>query len=246
MNNENTKLFSNQLQEQIISNAAILEKAASLAVECAWQNLYRANQTLFKCIRANSDWDSKSVNTSCCLLLTNVQSDILNALLSTIDGFYRGPGVILRAVVENMACTIVIKSDPKKFEEFVQGKLEINKTIKPAKELFPEIGKYYGLLSNHFVHEGFDTIARSIKPVGQDVDFSLLPEISINDLSVVPLLSLAFLARFSGLLAEFCMAHLLKDFYYWRKNSENQLVEFTQNKEDQLINRLISEARISL
>lgn len=99
-------------------------------------------------------------------------------------GFYRGPGVILRSVLENLALSIVIKTDQNIFSKDVEGKLKPNDTIKPAKKIFSEIGEYYGLLTNHFVHEKCETLARNIRPYGQDVDFSLLPEVSKTELPI--------------------------------------------------------------
>lgn len=239
MSDENKKLFINQLRDQIVLNSAIVEKEASLAVECAWQNLYQATQTLFKCVRANPKWDSNSVDTCCLLLLTNSLSDTLNALMSILHGFYRGPGVILRSVLENLAVSIVINTDQNKFSAYIDGKLKANETITPAKKIFPEIGEWYGLLTNHFVHEKFETVTRNIRSYGQDIFLLLLPKGSESDLPIQALLLIAYLSRFSGSLAEFFMAPVLNDFHYWRKTSDNELVEFKQNKEDQLVKQLI-------
>ncbi len=246
MSDEKAKLFVKQLRDQIVLNTNLMENKASLAVECAWLNMYRATQTLFKCVHANPQWSSYSVDTCCLLLLTNSLSDTLNAHLSILHGFYRGPGVILRSVLENLAVAIVIKTSPRKFSDYTKGILKPNETIKPAKKIFSEIGECYGLLTNYFVHEKFETVARNIKPIGNDVDFSLLPEVSKSDLPIPALLSIAYLSRFAGSLAEFFMARFLSDFYYWRKKSDDQLIEFKQNREDLLVNELILEYQNSV
>ena len=243
MNDQKAKLFIKQLQDQMVLNSKIMEEKVPLAVECAWQNLYQATQVLSKCVRANPNWDSNAVDAYCLLLVMNSLSDILNALMSMLHGFYRGSRVILRSVLENLALSIVIKNDQKMYAKYVEGKLKTNETIKPAKKIFPEIGEYYGLLSNYFVHEKFDTLGRNLRPHGQDVGIYLLPEVSKDDLQIPALLTIAYFSRFSGSLAEFFMAPILNKLYYWRKKSHDELVEFKQNPEDLLVNELILSAK---
>lgn len=244
MTKDETELFVKQVYDQISKNSDLIDHEVPLARNCAWQNLYQATRILFKCIDANSDWAVSSVDTCCCILITNTLSDILNALLSTVHGFYRGPGVILRSAVENLAVTVVIKKDKQKFTQYIDGKLNANETIKPAKELFSEIGRFYGLLSNTFVHERFETLARNMEPVGKDVDFSLLPKVSTSELPAI-ILMISYLSRFSGALAEYCLAAKLQDFYYWRKISDRELRERHDNFEDKLINELADHYQLN-
>jgi hypothetical protein len=233
--------FKEQLNKQIKINTSFIESSESESVECAWQHLYQASRVLLGFVESNKEWEEQSIDTSCMMLLLNCQSDILNALISTLQGFSQGPGLLLRSVIENLASTIVIKTDSEKFLIYKKNKLNPSKCISSAKKIFPELGGYYGLFSNFYVHENYHKIGRSIKAKNGYFNFTLLPAIDKSDLTIILLLEIALLSRFSGALSEFCLVHKTSDFYYWRKSGEF-LKEFKGNEEDKLLGKLIKNA----
>jgi hypothetical protein len=171
-----------QIQSQIKINSHYIENEESDAVTCAWEHLLQATDVIFKYIVKKNDWNESSVDTVCSMMILNTLSDLLNALISTLQGFQQGPGLILRSVVENLSCITAIKTNKKMFNQFKEKKLNLTATINPAKKIFPELGQYYGLLSNFYVHENFDKIGRSIKPKDDSFTFSLLNNIDKDDL----------------------------------------------------------------
>ena len=101
-----------------------------------------------------------------------------------MDGFSRGPGIILRGVIENLGCTVAILIDQDRYEKYINNKLKFSTQISFAKKYFPELAQYYGLLSNTFTHEKFDTSARCLIFNGDDWIHSILSTIKKDDLIV--------------------------------------------------------------
>lgn len=234
---DNISVFKEKIQDLIKMNSHFLETEESEVLSCAWEHLFKASDVLFKYIEKKENWDEGSIDTVCCMMLLNTQSDLLNALLSTLQGFKQGPGLILRSVIENLACITAIKTNGKMFNQFKEKKLKPTITINPAKKIFPEFGQFYRLFSNFYVHENIDKIGRSIKFKDGYNNFSLLDNIDKDDLIFLPLLIIAIFSRFSGMLTEYCFADRITDFHYWRKIEDN-LQSYKNNEEDKLLNRL--------
>jgi hypothetical protein len=61
--------------------------------------------------------------------------------------------MIGRSLIETLATTVVLKIRPNAVEEFHAGKLPSTNCVGWAKQAFPPMGQYYGML-NEFVHIG--------------------------------------------------------------------------------------------
>ena len=240
MNDIDYNNFRNQVLKQIVRNKKFIKSTNSIFHECAWDNLYIASQTLFKCIKTV---DNKATEKENILLqkLTNCLSDILNALLSTTGGFLRGPGVLLRSIIESIACTIVIKMDNNKYDQYINNKLSPSSQITPSKKYFPEIGQIYGMLTNTFVHERYETISRCIVELEDNIEFSLLPNIEDIDFYQVYLLLISMLSRFVGAFSEYCFQHKFHQLYYWTRTDRKTVKENKKTKEALKILRLLDE-----
>lgn len=74
-----------------------------------------------------------------------------NSFIATLQlikqGYFLEPQIILRSVIENLALTLDLKSNPLKYSLFERGKLSGEKSITEAKKIIPQIGMIYGLLS---------------------------------------------------------------------------------------------------
>ena len=65
---------------------------------------------------------------------------------------------------------IVIQTDAKKYNQFINNKLSGHSQI----TYWPSIGDIYGFLSNLYVHEKYESSGRCLKNDKSDVIFSLL------------------------------------------------------------------------
>lgn len=94
------------------------------------------------------------------LILFNCLSDIISAVYTMDSGWIRPSVIALRGALENIAIAIVIHHDARKMEKFKQGILKIPRdVIGPANEILPSVKRLYGLVTNQWTHETFDTIA---------------------------------------------------------------------------------------
>ncbi len=240
MNDNQVENFKKQLFSQINENLSKYESLNHKLIYCAWHNLFESTQVLFKCLKYFSpgvpDRDSMII-----LLSTNTLSDILNSLLSTCSGFTRGPGIILRGAVENLICIIIISNDPSKYEDYKHDRFDIPSHLSKAKETFPEIGKYYGLLTNTFTHEKYEMSARSFTVGDSFAEFSLLPSLSHIKSNNILLLIISLISRFTGSIIEYCYLNKLTDFYYYRKIDNDHIIEFKDTPGDQLIKNILIE-----
>ncbi|MFL5297729.1 MAG: hypothetical protein ACJ798_15235 [Phenylobacterium sp.] len=82
----------------------------------------------------------------------------LNTYLASIEvarhGYRRQYGMLARSLIEAIATVITIAVKPTALKEFHAGKLRSTKCVSCAKDFVAPLGKYYGMLSDHFVHVG--------------------------------------------------------------------------------------------
>lgn len=69
-------------------------------------------------------------------------------------GYRRQYGMLARSFVETIATIIALTIKPPALEEFHAGTLKSSKCVGWARTVLPPLGKYYGMLSDEFVHIG--------------------------------------------------------------------------------------------
>lgn len=81
-----------------------------------------------------------------------------NAFVASIEvarhGYPRQYGAVARVLVETLATVLVLTTKENALEKFHAGKLRSTDCITPSKDILPPLGKYWGMLSNEFVHVG--------------------------------------------------------------------------------------------
>jgi hypothetical protein len=244
MSTKEAQLFIHQLLAQIRSNEQFVRNNNTDLYDCAWQNLCRATQISRKCISIIDNKGSDKEN-STNLLLTNCLSDVSDALISTLSGFNRGPGVILRSVVENIAVIIVIQTDEKKYNQFINNKLSGHSQITAAKKYWPSIGDIYGFLSNLYVHEKYESSGRCLKNDKSDVIFSLLPQLDHDDLFKSHLILVSIISMIIGALSEYCHSSKINELYYWHREI-TVLIRNNDTYENNLIAELAAVYQVKI
>lgn len=96
--------------------------------------------------------NSDEIGIECGKLLTNAMQTITASVELLRNGYILQPGMLLRSVVETFSLISYILLEPNAFNEFMGGKIDINRTIKYGKKVLPILGEFQGLLSNNFVH----------------------------------------------------------------------------------------------
>jgi len=238
MSSTDYKNFRNNLLKKILRNENYVRKNNTVYHDCVWTNINMATQILLISIR---EIGINATEKESILIrnFINVLSDILNSFLSVTAGFLRGPGVILRSVIESIACLIVIKMDVNKFNQYINNKLDPTSQITPAKKYFKEIGQINGMLTNTFVHEKIETINRCTVINNENIELSLLPNIEDIDFQFVYLLLISRLSRFVGGFCEYCFQDKFSQLHYWTRTKRNTLKENKNTNEDLKIQKLI-------
>lgn len=86
-------------------------------------------------------------------LLASAANSFIASIEVARHGYKRQFGMIGRSFVETLATVVVLKIRNNAVTEFHEGRLPSTKCVGWAKDAFPPIGKYHGLL-NEFVHIG--------------------------------------------------------------------------------------------
>ncbi len=86
-------------------------------------------------------------------LLASAANSFIASIEVARHGYRRQFGMIGRSLIETLATTVVLKIRPNAVEEFHSGKLSSTNCVGWAKQAFPPMGQYYGML-NEFVHIG--------------------------------------------------------------------------------------------
>lgn len=242
---KDTAAFITEIKKIVNDNSSMLEELAPDSIQCVWQNINRATNILFKCFETTQGIESQQHFDSL-LMLANVITDVINATISICGGFWRGPGTILRGAWEDLACIIVIRDNSDKYEQFKCGKFKATKAITLAKEIYPEFGKYYGLLSNIHTHASYDFIGRSGIKLKDSLGVSIIKPLDPKKLPLSLLLDCSFVVRQAGAIVELCSARILDELHYWRIISDDRLQEKLDTEEDILIQKLMDKIGVQL
>lgn len=89
---------------------------------------------------------------SCGKLLINAMNTIQASVELLRSGYILQPGMLLRSVIETVSTISYFMIEPEGYKKYVEGKLDVNKTIKYGKQVIPPLGNIHSFLSNNFVH----------------------------------------------------------------------------------------------
>jgi hypothetical protein len=170
------------------------------------------------------------------LKLANCISDTLSALITTTQGFTHPPLVVMRAVLESLACVICFRQDEKAFSAYKAGKYNTPDAISVAKKTNPEFGKLNGMLSNAFTHEEVRGTGRALVTKDRTTALILIPPLD-EDFNKHPLLALLVIASIAykiGEVTEWCFARLLPKLQHWERVDKNTLTTISSPQKELL------------
>lgn len=87
-------------------------------------------------------------------LLYNAANSCVASIQVARNGYPRQYGAVARMLIEALAIVIVLAIKEGALEDFHSGKLDSNKCVGWSKAVLPPMAKYWGMLSNDFVHIG--------------------------------------------------------------------------------------------
>lgn len=164
---------------------------------------------------------------ACMLIMTNCLVDAHSAYHSMRAGFHRAAAITSRGMLENMALAIAIKGDESDFvfESYKKGKYHVPNAVGPAKEFFPQVGKLYGVLTNVFTHEPYETIGRAFSMQGTTTILHLVPPVGRDNFLVqyTLIVNLGMLISTMGQAFEWTFANFFDPEVFWEKIGEKNL-----------------------
>lgn len=148
-------------------------------------------------------------------LLLNAANTITASFETLRNGYIMQSPVLLRSVSETFCLISVISSDDESYNKFLNDKLDINSTIKPAKKLIPQIGVFQGLLSNNFVHLNslYLKVFNFLKFDGFEDAVSILLDLIANSIMLLYLISELILSPYND-----------EEILFWKFNDKHEAV----------------------
>lgn len=211
-----------KILEIVKTNEEFLEANGSELTDPIWAIFGEAVIAIKNCLtpvlEANNNKDITLL-----LMCCNALSDSFSAFLSVQQGFVRPPAVVMRGVVENLAAAVTFFEDDQAYSDFKADKYDLPRAITPSKKHFPELAKHYGILTNSFTHETYQSLGRSLaKPKG----IECIPKLSIEK-GLVPqgvlLSTIAMVVHNIGQITEFCCICYLAEPTFWERVSTEEL-----------------------
>ena len=209
--------MSEKTSLRLINNEVAAAATANRLRECAspfediygaaWFAIEETNSIVGKLNKPVFDLDNEHAEVVF-LMLFNSLSDIISGVYTLSSGWIRPSVTALRGALETVATAITIHHDPLKMTSFVEGKLDIPKSVSSAKLFLPSIGRLYGALTGQWTHETFDTTARSIH--GASRRLLLVPEMHPENTPIYSnvFVEAATLAQLVGIALETCFPGL--------------------------------------
>lgn len=208
----------------IQSNLSFRDPGYDFMLGKLWTVLFEATSALRNSTEAQDIKKFDDKRFTCMLMLTNCIVDAHASYQSLRHGFDRAAAIISRGMLENMAVVVAMHSDDTNqiFEDYRSDKFDIPSAITKAKNHFPEFGKLYGILSNKFAHEPYDSIGRAFIQQDKTTTLLLVPPIGRSDFKVqfVLLLNLASLVALLGEVIEWVFARLIPPRIFWELEGE--------------------------
>lgn len=200
-------MLLNQLTRDTPPIEASFDAIAEVDLKASSIVFSKANGIIFPQVikRRNDTTESQA---TCARLLMYALDSYIAAIHLARGGFRRQYGAMIRNVIETLAVVLLIHSKPDEaLPEFNQDKLSSTKAISFAKKILPFFGRFYGHLSDTFVHIG--NMQNEISPLNkydkeEEALKYILPSIRIH-------------AWFIYIVAELVFYPFIAKPEYWRK-----------------------------
>lgn len=169
-----TKSARQQVGDGLKNNQRIIESHDTGILTRAWELIDEGVIALSVCAPPITA-DNNEKDHILMMMLVNCLSDVIAAYESALQGFIRPPAIILRCAVENLAAVVTFHSNDEHFQKFKNGKYYLPDAITPSKEFFGALAIHYGVLTNKFVHEQYETVGRAL---GKEKVFEVVPRLA--------------------------------------------------------------------
>lgn len=215
------------IEKGIASNLKFQNPGYDFMLEKLWLVVFDSTMALTNIIEKIDVERLPEKEFACMLIMTNCLVDAHSSYHSMQAGFHRASAITSRGMLENMALAIAIKGDESDsiFEKYKKGKYRIPNAVGSAKEFFPEIGKLYGVLTNVFTHEPYETIGRAFSMDGTTTVLHLVPPIGRDNFLVqyTLIVNLGILISTMGQAFEWTFANFFEPEIFWKKIGKKEL-----------------------
>ncbi len=213
--------MKNEIITACETNESLCDKQFSAALDACWTSLDEARAVVRQC---SLHVEEQKLN-DLLLIGVNAISDLTAALMTMRQGFHHSSGVLLRPIVENVACIIAFNRVPEAYTKFKNNELDKPKMISEAKKYFSELGKIYGMLSVAFTHEESTSLARGISEFEGKTGYVCVPPLDkVNPIAYLNgMIVIAFIANFCGEVLEWVFSDQIDAFMFWKKVNDEQI-----------------------
>lgn len=215
------------IESGIESNTNVQNAEYNLMLEKLWMVIFDSTLALVNITEKINVGELPEKEFACMLILTNCLVDAHSSYHSMRAGFHRAAAITSRGMLENMALAIALKGDESDeiFRRYKNGKYDIPNAVAPAKNFFPEIGPLYGILTNKFAHEPYETIGRAFSVDGTTTILHLVPPAGRDNFLVqfTLIVNLAMLMSTMGQAFEWTFANFFDPEIFWERLGEKEL-----------------------
>ncbi|KWX74833.1 hypothetical protein [Paenibacillus jilunlii] len=169
--------------------------------------------------RANQEESELKLTSSKLLMNASITIQAAVELLRT--GYTLQPCMLLRSVIETISTVAYFLMEPDAHQVYLDGKLDVNKTIRYGKQLIPNLGYLQGILSNHFVH--ISSLHSDLNGITKHIEVTQPLRVNLNMIKVC--MWCLFVT------SEVTFYDYFDDHIYWTKISEIEY-KFKQNEEE--------------
>ena len=163
-----------------------------------------------------------------------------NTISGSIEIFGRGYSVdsisLLRNVIESLCVNIHLSNDLTLYEKIKSGDHDPKKSINPAKEVLPAVGKLWGSFSKVFNHFNYDTTGASslTNQAGKADKLLIGGGFDLNQKGIYTILisQIDLVLIMVRRVAEKIFHDFISDFQYWEKKNGFLISKLTSQIED--------------
>ena len=216
-----------QIEIGIESNLKFHEQEYDQILKELWLVLFDSTSALEQITKGMDPSKLPDKEFACLLIFSNCIVDSHASYQLMRQGFHRAAATTARGMLENMALAIAMKSDQTDaiFEQYKRGAYDIPKAVGPATKVFSEIGPLYGILSEKFAHEPYESIGRAFIQNEKTVTLLLVPPIGRNDfiLQFILCCKMGMLVSTLGQAIEWAFANYFAPNVFWEIVENNNL-----------------------
>jgi hypothetical protein len=207
------------IESGIESNLRFRDPDYHFMLDQLWTVMFETTTALRRSTDALKPSELPEKDFTCLIILTNCLVDAHASYQSLRAGFHRAAAITARGLLENLALSVAIKADESNavFNRYKSDEYDIPKAVSLASKQFSFIGKIYGVLSNKFAHEPYESIGRAFIHADGKTTLLLVPPVSRNEFLVqfVLLVNLGLLVGILGQTIEWTFANRVKPTIFW-------------------------------